>query len=49
MLFRSRVRALVETQEMLNTLISSLGQMSGKQVSEQLKDISKEMIKLWEY
>ena len=46
---KQRVRVLVETQEMLNTLISSLGQMSGKQVSEQLKDISKEMIKLWEY
>ena len=46
---KQRVRALVETQETLNILISNLEQSSGKQVSEQLKDISKEMIRLWDY
>ena len=46
---KQRVRVLVETQETLNILRSNLEQSSGKQVSEQLKDISKEMIRLWDY
>ena len=46
---KQRVRVLVETQETLNILISNLEQSSVKQVSEQLKDISKEMIRLWDY
>lgn len=46
---KQRARVLVETQEMLNTLISGLGRADNKQISERLKDISKGMIKLWDY